>query len=129
MPASSSSLVISTSVYLLSSTIFLGVAYSPLKSSLSAADLATVRDVADGVQWQLDSLSPGIVTSLSWGQTLLHVPASVSLSGHSVIVSFRDLSAVRIVRWALTSIVLEPGVSYSISLQGDEVKIAQGGFN
>ncbi len=128
MPASSSSLVISTSIYLFSSTIFLGMAYSPVQSSLHSADLATVRNVADGIQWQLDSLSPGMVVSLSWGQTLFQVPTAVSLSGHSLIVSFRDFSAVRILRWALPSMVLEPGIRYSATLQGDEVRIAQSGF-
>ncbi len=128
MPASSSSLVISTSIYLLSSTIFLGIAYSPVQGSLRGADLAAVRNVADGIQWQLDSLSLGIVVSLSWSQTLFRVPASVVLSGHSLIVSFHDFSAVRIVRWALPSMVLEPGIRYSATLQGDEVRIAQSGF-
>ena len=91
--------------------------------------MEAVRNIADDLLWQLDSLSPGVVITLSWKQTILQVPVSVSLAGQSVRVSFTDILTTRQTRWMLPSLVLDPGKTYLAYLDGDRITIETKGFS
>jgi hypothetical protein len=127
MPASTSSFVVSTSVYLLSSAIFLGIAYTPIQSSIRGTETMTVKSVADGLKLQLDSLSSGGTATLVWRQqsAILQVPVSVTIDDHSITASFRDIVETRHVRWILPSMLLSPGQTYVATVQGDRVNILE----
>ena len=91
--------------------------------------MKVVRDVAEDLVLQLDSLSPGAVIPLAWTQTILQVPVSVTLAGQSVSVSFMDIVMTMHTRCMLPRMALDPSKTYLASLQGDRVTIESKGFS
>ena len=128
MPAQSTSFIISTSVYLLSSALFLGAVYSPVEGSVHSAEQASVESIADGLQLELDALAPGIRLPLLPEVTASPLPVSISLHGHTIAVSLNRLVVVRQVSWMLPNLVLDPRSRYLVLLDGGVVEFEKSGF-
>ena len=125
MPANSTSFVLSTSIYLLSSALFLGAVYSPIEGSVRSAETLSVENIADGLQLQLNSLAPGTRITLSMEETASSIPVSVSLHNHTLTVSFHQIVARRPVAWILPNLTMSPDTRYSVSLRGDVVEFEE----
>jgi hypothetical protein len=115
------------SVYLLSSALLLGLVAPVLNLSISASGESETTSIVTGIVRQLDSLSPGLKTTLHF--TTGVVPGgSVELHGHDVVGSFASFYFVRRCKVSLPSIRLSPGETYEISIRGGNLTIEKAGL-
>jgi hypothetical protein len=124
LPAVSVSSQISEAVYFVSIIGLSILLARPVYLVYSGSQERSAQVVASGIEAMVDSMSPGttVVTSL---ESYPGVQFSVSLSGTTVAASFGDATATAQVRWALTRATLSPGATYSFTLNGGEVVVAQ----
>jgi hypothetical protein len=96
----------------------------PVYLVFSASEERGAEAVASGLGAMIDSMSPGttLVTKL---ESYPGVQLSVTLSGSTVGASFGRASATSQVRWELQQAALSPGWTYTFTLKGGEVLVAQ----
>ncbi len=124
MPAVSISSQLSEAVYFASIVGLAVLLARPVYLVYSGSQERSAQAVASGVETVIDSMSPGttVVTSL---ESYPGVPLSVALGGTTVTASFGTESATARVTWSLPHVTLSPGVSYSFTLKGGDVIVAQ----
>jgi hypothetical protein len=124
MPAISVSSQLSEAVYFVSIIGLSILLARPVYLVYSGSQQRSAQVVASGIEAMIDSMSPGItvVTSL---ETYPGVQLSVVLSGTTVAASFGNATATEQVRWELMRATLSPGTTYSFTLNGGEVMVAQ----
>jgi hypothetical protein len=123
MPVSSVSGAISTSVYFTSLFLLLGFTLVPVRAACQEADLSAARNLAAGLAGQIDDLSPGMTTVLRFA-SLPGVPASVALSGASIVVSVGGESVRESVVWPMPDLNLSSDRAYVVSLDGGAIDVA-----
>ena len=96
----------------------------PVYLVYSASQERSAQVVASGLEAVIDSMSPGttVVTSL---ESYPGVQLSVALSGTTIVASFGGAKASAQARWDLPRATLSPGASYSFTLNGGDVVVAQ----
>jgi hypothetical protein len=96
----------------------------PVYLVYSASQERSAQVVASGVEAVIDSMSPGttVVTSL---ESYPGVQLSVTLSGTTIVASFGGAKASAQATWDLPRTTLSPGASYSFTLNGGDVLVAQ----
>jgi hypothetical protein len=124
VPAVAVSSQLSQSIYFISIIGLSVLLARPVYLVYSASQERSAQVVASGVEAVIDSMSPGttVVTSL---QSYPGVQLSVSLSGTTVSASFGKATATAQVRWELPRETLSPGATYSFTLNGGDVVVAQ----
>src|ERR1700690_4473193 len=124
MPAISVSSQLSEAVYFVSIIGLSILLPRPVDLVFSGSQQRSAQVVASGIEAMIDSMSPGItvVTSL---ETYPGVQLSVVLSGTIVAASFGNATARQQVRWELTRATLSPGTTYSFTVNGGQVMVAQ----
>ncbi len=123
MPVTSLSGALSTAVYFASMFLLLGILVPPVRSVYGDADLAAARHLAGGIAGQIDALSPGMESLVSF-DSLPGVSVSVTLSGSSVIATVGGESASESVNWGLPGVALSAGQDYEVTLNGGVVVLA-----
>jgi hypothetical protein len=124
LPAVSVSSQLSEAVYFVSIIGLAILLARPVYLVYSGSQERSAQVVASGVEALVNSMSPGttLVTSL---ESYPGVQLSVALSGTTVAASFGSATATAQVRWELPRATLSPGVTYSFTLNGGEVAVAQ----
>ena len=124
MPAVVVSSQLSQSIYFISIIGLSVLLARPVYLVYSGSQERSAQVVASGLEAVIDSMSPGttVVTSL---ESYPGVQLSVSLSGTTVSASFGDATAAAQVRWDLPHATLSPGATYSLTLNGGDVVVAQ----
>ncbi len=124
MPAVVVSSQLSQSIYFISIIGLSVLLARPVYLVYSGSQERSAQVVASGLGAVIDSMSPGttVVTSL---ESYPGVQLSVSLSGTTVSASFGDATAAAQVRWDLPHATLSPGATYSLTLNGGDVVVAQ----
>ncbi len=124
MPTTAVSSRVSDAVYLVS-VIGLSILLArPVYLVYSASQERAAEVVAAGLEKMIDSMSPGttVVTSLT---TYPAVQLLVTLSGNTVAASFGKSTATAPVKWSLPETTLHPGQTYSFTLEGGVIVVAQ----
>jgi type II secretory pathway pseudopilin PulG len=109
--------VVSNSTYIVSMALLLALLAPTLRAASSSADASAAAHLSGGIAEQIDDLSPGMSTALSFDSSLGAV-ASVTLSGSTVTATVGGQSATRTVTWLLPTSVLSSGHEYVVSLDG-----------
>lgn len=124
MPTVAVSSQLSDAVYLVSIIALSVLLARPVFLVFAASQQRGAEAVASGLGGMIDSMSPGttVVASLA---TYPGVQLSVTLSGTTVAASFGKTTATAGVRWELQRATLSPGETYSFTLRGGEVLVAQ----
>ncbi len=124
MPTIAVSSRLSDAVYLVAIIGLSILLARPVYLVLAASQERGAQAVASGLGEMIDSMSPGttLVTRL---ETYPGVQLSVTLSGTTVAASFGKTTATSPVRWELPHATLSPGETYSFTLKGGEVSVAQ----
>jgi hypothetical protein len=124
VPAVAVSSQLSQSIYFISIIGLSVLLARPVYLVYSGSQERSAQVVASGLGAVIDSMSPGttVVTSL---ESYPGVQLSVSLSGTTVSASFGDATAAAHVRWDLPRATLSPGATYSLTLNGGDVVVAQ----
>jgi hypothetical protein len=96
----------------------------PVYLVFSASQERGAEAVATGLGAMIDSMSPGttLVTRL---ESYPGVQLSVTLSGSTVAASFGKTTATSQVKWDLPQAALSPGETYTFTLKGGAVLVAQ----
>ena len=124
MPAVAVSSHLSEAVYFVSIIGLAVLLARPVYLVYSGSQERSAQAVASGLGAMIDSMSPGttVVTSL---ESYPGVRLSVALGGASVTASFGTSAANAHVKWALPHLTLSPGETYTFTLIGGEVAVAQ----
>ena len=108
-------------MYLAAAVLLVG-ALAPVFTGVSAfAQAEDVVSVADGVAQALNSMRPGISTTLVYAS--LGDKVSVLLAGNSIVASAGGQNATRYCVWRLPALELLPGTVYRIRLDGSGVVV------
>jgi hypothetical protein len=124
LPAVAVTSQLSQAIYF-ASIIGLAVLLSrPVYIVYSASQERSAQAVAYGLQEMVDSMSPGatVVSSL---QSYPGVQLSVALGGETISASFGNTTATAQVRWVLQPATLRAGETYTFTLNGGQVAVAQ----
>jgi hypothetical protein len=124
LPTVGISFQLSEAVYFISIIGLAVLLARPVYLVYSGSQERSAQVVASGMEAMIDSMSPGttVVTSL---ESYPGVQLSVRLSGTTVAASFGNATATAQVRWELPRATLSPGATYSFTLNGGEVVVAQ----
>ncbi|MDA4116268.1 MAG: hypothetical protein OK442_06915 [Thaumarchaeota archaeon] len=124
MPAVAVSSQLAQSIYFISIIGLSVLLARPVYLVYSASQERSAQVVASGLQAVIDSMTPGttVVTSL---EGYPGVQLSVSLSGTTVAASFGSATATAQVKWELPHANLITGATYSFTLNGGDVAVAQ----
>jgi hypothetical protein len=96
----------------------------PVYLVYTASEDRSAQAVASGLQVMIDSMSPG-TTLVSSLQSYPGVRLTVALAGTTVSASFGGATATAQVKWALPRTSLQPGETYSFTLNGGQVEVVQ----
>jgi len=115
---------LSDAVYLVSIIGLSILLARPVYLVFTASQERGAEAVASGLGSMIDSMSPGttLVTGL---ESYPGVQLSVTLSGTTVAASFGKATATTQVKWGLPTATLSPGETYTFTLKGGDVLVAQ----
>jgi hypothetical protein len=124
LPAVAVSSPLSDAVYIASIVCLSILLARPVYLVFAASQERGAEAVASGLRSMIDSMSPGttLVTRL---ESYPGVQLTVTLAGTTVAASFGKTTATTQVRWELPHVTLSPGGTYTFTLKGAEVLIAQ----
>jgi hypothetical protein len=124
MPSVAVSSQLSDAVYVASVVGLAILLARPVYLVFSASQERGAEAVASGLGVMIDSMSPG-TTLAARLESYPGVQLSVTFSGSTVAASFGKATATSHVRWDLQQAVLSPGLTYTFTLKGGEVRVAQ----
>jgi len=96
----------------------------PVYLVYSASQERSAQVVASGLEAVIDSMAPGTTVVMSL-EGYPGVQLSVSLSGTNISASFGSATATAQVKWELPRANLSPGATYTFTLNGGDVVVAQ----